>query len=61
VLLIVAFAVNIAGTIIPFIGWAFIWPVGAIFVLVLAVLGVINASRGEMKRLPVIGSAELIK
>jgi uncharacterized membrane protein len=61
VLLIVAFAVNIAGTIIPFIGWAVVWPIGALFVLVLAVIGVVNASRGEMKRLPVIGGAELIK
>ncbi len=61
VLLVVAFAVNIAGTIIPFIGWAVIWPAGAIFVLILAIIGVVNASRGEMKPLPVIGGAELIK
>jgi len=61
VLLIVAIAVNIAGTMIPFIGWILILPVGVVAVIVLAVLGILNASRGEMKRLPVIGGAELIK
>jgi uncharacterized membrane protein len=61
VLLIVAIAVNVAGTMIPFIGWFLILPVGVVAVIVLAVLGILNASRGEMKRLPVIGGAELIK
>ncbi|MBP2679386.1 MAG: putative rane protein [Deltaproteobacteria bacterium] len=61
VLLIVAIAVNIAGTMFPFIGWILILPVGVVAVIVLAVLGILNASRGEMKRLPVIGGAELIK
>ncbi len=61
VLLIVAIAVNIAGSTIPVIGWFLIWPVGVVLVIVLAIVGVVNASRGEMKRLPIIGSAELIK
>ena len=61
VLLIVAIAVNIAGSTIPVVGWFLIWPVGVIAVLVLAIIGLLNASRGEMKPLPVIGSAELIK
>jgi uncharacterized membrane protein len=61
VLLIVAIAVNVAGTMIPVIGWFLILPIGVIVVLVLAVMGILNASRGEMKRLPVIGGAELIK
>lgn len=61
VLLIVAIAVNIAGSTIPFVGWFLIWPVGVIALLVLAIIGILNASRGEMKPLPVIGSAELIK
>ena len=61
VLLIVAIAVNIAGTFIPVIGWFVLFPVGTIFVIVLAILGILNASRGEMKPLPLIGSAELIK
>lgn len=60
VLLIVALAVNLAGSMVPFLGLFLIWPVGTIFVIVLAILGVINASRGQMKRLPVIGTAELI-
>jgi uncharacterized membrane protein len=61
VLLIVAIAVNLAGSLIPFIGWFLIFPLGMIVVIVLAILGVVNASRGEMKPLPLIGGAELIK
>jgi uncharacterized membrane protein len=40
--------------IIPFIGWAvfFLW---GIFALVLLVLGIINASSGQCKPLPLIG------
>ncbi len=61
VLLLVAIAVNVVGSFIPVVGWFLILPVGAIALLVLVVIGVLNASRGEMKPLPVIGSAELIK
>lgn len=61
VLLIAAVAVNLLGTFVPLIGWGIILPVGTVFLIILAILGVINASRGEMKRLPVIGSAELLK
>ncbi len=61
VLLIVAIAVNLAGTFIPFIGWFLILPVGMILVIILAIMGVINASQGQMKPLPLIGGAELIK
>lgn len=61
VLLIVAIAVNIAGTLIPVIGWFLIFPIGMIAVIILMVIGVINASRGETKPLPVVGGAELIK
>ena len=54
-----AIAVNSPG--LPVVGWFLILPVGWIFVIVLAIMGVLNASRGEMKPLPVIGGAELIK
>lgn len=60
-LLIVAVAVNIIGTIIPFLGWLVILPVGMIAVFTLLVIGIINASNGVMKPLPIIGNYEIIK
>ena len=60
-LLITAAAVNIVGSIIPFIGWFIVLPIGNIFVLVLFVIGLINAFNGKMQRLPLIGSFDLIK
>ncbi len=60
-LLIVAVSVNIIGTIIPFLGWLVILPVGMIAILILFVIGVINASSGVMKPLPVIGGYQIIK
>lgn len=61
VLLIAAIAVNIVGGIIPFIGWFLILPIGTVIVIVLAIMGIINASKGEMKKLPIIGGFEIIK
>ncbi len=61
VLLIVAIAVNIVGSVLPVAGWFLVLPVGTIFLIVLAILGIVNASRGEMKPLPLIGGAELIR
>lgn len=61
ILLIAAIAVNIVGGMIPILGWFIIWPIGTILILVLAIMGLINAAKGEMKRLPVIGSFEIIK
>ena len=46
--------------IIPFLGWV-IAPLLSIAVTVLAIIGIINASKGEMKQLPVIGKMTLIK
>jgi uncharacterized membrane protein len=61
VLLIAAVIVNIVGTIIPILGWFIILPLGSIFLIVVAILGIINASKGEMKKLPIIGGFEIIK
>jgi uncharacterized membrane protein len=58
VLLITCFAVSILGGIIPFMRW--FAPLGSIFCLVLAIMGVINASKGEMKELPLIGGFRII-
>jgi len=61
VLLLACIAVNVVGTIIPFLGWFLILPLGTIALIVLAILGIINAAKGEKKALPVIGGIELIK
>jgi len=59
-LLIAAVVVNIVGGIIPFIGWFLILPLGTIFIIVVAIMGIINASKGAMKELPLIGGFKLI-
>lgn len=60
-LLLAAIAVNIVGTVIPFIGWFIILPLGSLALIVLAIMGIINAAKGEMKKLPIIGDFSLIK
>lgn len=61
VLLISAIAVNIVGTLIPILGWFIILPIGSIIILVIAIIGIINAAKGEMKKLPIIGGFEILK
>jgi uncharacterized membrane protein len=61
ILLLLGFAVSIVGTIIPFIGWFIIAPVGGLVVLVLGILGIVNALNGVEKELPIIGSIKLLK
>jgi uncharacterized membrane protein len=53
--------INTVGTIIPIIGWFIIIPLGNLAVVILAILGIINAAKGEMKQLPIIGNYTLIK
>jgi uncharacterized membrane protein len=60
-LLLAAIAVNVVGTVIPFLGWFIILPLGTILIFVLAIMGIINGAKGEMKKLPIIGGFELIK
>jgi uncharacterized membrane protein len=61
VLLIAAVVINIVGGVIPFLGWFIILPLGCIFLLVVAIMGIISASKGEMKKLPLIGGIEILK
>ncbi len=61
ILLLLGFAVSIVGTIIPFIGWFIIAPIGGLVVMVLGILGIINALNGVEKELPFIGSIKLLK
>jgi uncharacterized membrane protein len=58
-----AFIVSFAIAFIPFIKFVacLVWPVVWLGVLALAVLGIINAAKGECKPLPVIGQFKLIK
>jgi uncharacterized membrane protein len=59
-LLLAAVVINIVGGIIPFIGWFIILPLGMIFLIVVAIMGIISASKGEMKPLPLIRGFKLI-
>ncbi len=60
VLLISAIIVNVVGAMIPFLGWFLILPIGSIAIIVLAIIGLINAAKGEMKPLPIIGGFKII-
>ncbi len=53
-LLIFSVAVGIVGA-IPFIGWFIIWPVGYIFSLVMAIMGIVNAAQGKYWTMPLLG------
>lgn len=59
-LLILAIAVNVIGGLVPLLGFILV-PIGSLVVLVLFVMGIINASNGVMKPLPLIGNFTLIK
>jgi len=53
--------VNVVGGVIPFLGWFIILPIGTIILFILMIMGIINASKGEMKKLPMIGGFNIIK
>ena len=56
VLLITEVAISIVGTIIPFLGWLIILPLGSLLVLLLWIIGVVHAVNGTEKELPLVGS-----
>lgn len=60
-LLISWIVVNFVGGFIPVLGWFLILPIGSIILIVLMIMGIINAAKGEMKKLPIIGGFEIIK
>lgn len=62
VMLIAGFCVQIVGVVtIPLlIGFA-ILPLGWLFLLVCAVIGIIGAANGEMKKLPLLGNFIILK
>jgi len=61
VLFLFSVLVGFAGSLIPIIGWFLLLPIGSIFVLVLAIMGIINALNGKMKPLPLIGGFTILK
>ena len=61
VLLIAAFAVQIVGVVIPFLGWFIILPLGWLFIVVCVIMGVIAAAGSQMKPLPLIGGFTILK
>lgn len=61
ILFLGAIVVNIVGWVVPFIGPLLILPIGSLVILAFAILGIINALKGEMKRLPLVGNIDIIK
>lgn len=61
VLFLAAMAINIVGSFILFSGWFFILTLGNLLIFVFVVLGIINAAKGEMKPLPLIGGISILK
>ncbi len=54
ILAIAWFVLMILGM-IPFLGWLIIMPLGSLFLILLTVLGILNAMTGKTVELPVIG------
>jgi uncharacterized membrane protein len=61
VLLLFGIAISIVSSVIPIIGWFIIGPLGTLFVLVLAIMGIINALNGKAKPLMLIGGITILK
>lgn len=59
-LFLVSLAANIVLSVIPFIG-ALLLPLANLALLVLVILGIVNAAQGQAKPLPIIGGYTLLK
>jgi len=60
-LLIFFIIVNIVGSFVPIIGWFIIGPLGNIVGFILLILGIVNAAKGQMKPLPLVGKFNFLK
>jgi len=60
ILLIAWIVVDIVGTVIPLIGWFLLLPIGSIFLVIVAIMGIVNAAKGEMKEMPLIGGFKIL-
>lgn len=54
VLFILSFAVMVLG-VVPLIGWYIILPLGWMFIVLMSIVGIMNALQGKEKRLPIVG------
>lgn len=61
VLFITVVIINVVGGMIPIIGWFILLPLGYIFILIMMILGIINALGGKKKKLPLIGGFKIIE
>ncbi len=62
ILLIASIALSVVSSILMiFLIGLILWPLGGLFIFVLWVMGIMNASAGKMTRLPVLGKFDLIK
>lgn len=61
VLFVAGIVLGFISGIIPIIGWFIMAPLVSLAVLILAIMGIINAVSGKMTPLPVIGSFEILK
>lgn len=61
ILFLAAVIINVVGSIIPFIGWMIVIPLGNLAVLIGAILGIIKAAGGKVEPLPLIGKYNLLK
>ncbi len=59
-LFILGFGGNTILTIIPILGWIII-PFFSLFVMILAIMGIVNAINGKTKELPLIGKYRILK
>jgi len=55
IVLLSSIAVSVIGSIIPFLGWFLILPIGSLLVLFIWIMGIINALNGEEKQVPLVG------
>ena len=60
VLLIFSVVVSLL-SMIPYLGWYIIAPIGSVFILVCLIMGIVNTVNGQMKPLPLIGAITLIQ
>jgi uncharacterized membrane protein len=58
-LLILGFAGSIILSMIPIIGWLLL-PIFSLFILILAIMGLVNGLGGKVKELPLIGKYKLL-
>jgi uncharacterized membrane protein len=60
-LLLSGIAVQVVGGMIPTPGWLISFPTGSLVLIAFAIIGIINAAKGEMEQLPIIGGFQIIK